>query len=400
MKAKARDLVWQERCCLDTTTPIRRPRGIASNRKNWCTLAKWELGFRCACLKRYRQACGSWRSIRRANGRFISCGRNWWRRFASGPGPAHTCFGILRLRAFATISLRAKSYGKMMSERSSNMARAMWSGSISFGLVNVPVKMVTAVLPNDVHFHQLRASDGARIQYKKVSVTDQEEVEYKDIVKGYEVAPNQYVKIKPEELNALDPEARRTIDIDKFVDLKEIDPIYFEHSYYLEPDKNAGKAYALLQQAMHGSGKVGIAKMVMHNREHIVALRGTGQAIAMSTMYFKDEVVSEKELALPAEADKPQKKELAIALQLVESISGEFDPEKYHDEYRERVLNLIKQKAEGKEVVTQKMPKTTAPNVVNLMDALKASLAESAKKRKAGQSIGAHTAKPKARKSA
>ena len=180
------------------------------------------------------------------------------------------------------------------------MARALWSGSISFGLVNVPVKMVTAVSPNDIHFHQLRASDGARIQYKKVSATDQKEVEYKDIVKGFEVAPNQYVKLTPEELESLDPEKSQTIEIDSFVDLVEIDPIYYEHTYYLEPDKNAGKAYVLLLDAMRGSGKVGIAKMVLHGKEHVVALRAMDQAIALSTLYFKDEIIPVKNLELPS----------------------------------------------------------------------------------------------------
>ena len=281
------------------------------------------------------------------------------------------------------------------------MARSLWSGSISFGLVNVPVKMVTAVSPNDIHFHQLRASDGARIQYKKIGATDQKEVDIKDIVKGYEIEPNQYVKLKPEELDTLDPEKSRTIDIECFVDAKQIDPIYFETTYYLEPDKSAGRAYALLQGAMRSSGKVGIARMVLHNREHVVALRGSDNAIALSTLYFKDEIVPVKKLELPSDSDKPQKKELEIALQLVNAISGKFEPEKYHDEYRNRVMALIRQKAEGKEVVAQKTPVTAPRNVVSLMDALKASLAESAKKRKpAAPAARQSPVKYKARKTA
>lgn len=280
------------------------------------------------------------------------------------------------------------------------MARALWSGSISFGLVNVPVKMVTAVSPNDIHFHQLRASDGARIQYKKVSAADQKEVDSKEIIKGYEVAPNQYVKLKPEELEALEREKSSAIEIENFVDLKQIDPIYFERTYYLEPGKNAGKAYALLQDAIRSSGKVGIAKMVLHNKEHMVALRGTDKAIALSTLYFKDEVVPVKNLELPSEADKPQKKELEIALQLVNAISGKFEPDKYHDEYRDRVMELIKQKSEGKEVVAQKTPATAPRNVVSLMEALKASLSESAKKRKTAPLVRHRGAKHKVSKSA
>lgn len=283
------------------------------------------------------------------------------------------------------------------------MARSLWSGSITFGLVNVPVKMVTAVAPNDVHFHQLRASDGSRIQYKKVSSTDQKEVELTQIVKGYEVSPNQFVKIKPEELEALDPKKSHSIEIEQFVDLDEIDPLYFEHSYFLVPDENAGKAYALLQDAMKSSNKIGLARMVMRNKEHIVAIRGTGKAIALSTLYFKDELIPVKNLELPAEADKPQKKELDIALQLIEANSGKFDPEKYRDEYRERVMDLIQRKSEGKEVVAQSLPKTKAPNVVNLMDALKASLANTKKRQeeqRPANAVAHRSAKPKVKKSA
>jgi DNA end-binding protein Ku len=281
----------------------------------------------------------------------------------------------------------------------------MWSGAITFGLVNVPVKMFTAVSPKDVHFHQLRASDGARIEYRKVGSTDKKEVEYKDIVKGYEIAPNQYVKIKPEELEALDPEKRNTIEIERFVHLDEIDPIYFERSYYLVPDKNASKAYALLQQAMAETGKVAIARMVMRDKEYTVALRGTGHAIGLSTLYYSDEVVPEKQLELPSAKDKPQKKELDMAIQLINAISGKFDATEYHDEYRERVMDLIHRKAEGKEIVAQAAPKTPAPNVVNLMEALKASIADSMKRTKggAGGELSAHQrskAKPRAKRTA
>jgi DNA end-binding protein Ku len=283
------------------------------------------------------------------------------------------------------------------------MARSLWSGSITFGLVNVPVKMVTAVSPNDIHFHQLRATDGSRIQYKKVSSTDQKEVEHTQIVKGYEVAPNQFVKIKPEELETLDPKKSRNIEIERFVDLDEIDPLFYEHSYFLVPDENAGKAYTLLQEAMKSSNKVGLARMVMRSKEHVVALRGSGKAIALSTLYFKDELIPIKNLELPSESDKPQKKELDIALQLIEANSGKFEPDKYHDEYRDRVMDLIQRKSEGKEVVAQSLPKTKAPNVVNLMDALKASLA-STKKRQEEQrpanAVAHRQAKVKAKKSA
>ncbi len=303
-------------------------------------------------------------------------------------------------RAARRQAARRRRAGGMRRRGGSHGTAHFGPGRFRFGLVNVPVKMVTAVSSNDIHFHQLRASDGARIQYKKVSATDQKEVDLKDIVKGYEIAPNQYVKLKPEELESLDPEKSQTIDIDTFVDLDQIDPIYYEHTYYLEPDKNAGRAYVLLLDAMRDSGKVGIAKMVLHGREHVVALRAMDQAIALSTLYFRDEIIPVENLELPSDSDKPQKKELEIAVQLIDAISGKFEPETFHDEYRNRVMDLIQRKAEGKEVVAQKMPKTPRGNVVSLMDALKASIAESARKKKDGAHERQARSKPKARKSA
>ena len=230
------------------------------------------------------------------------------------------------------------------------MARAIWSGAISFGLVNVPVKLYSATSPKSVRFHQLSSKTGARIRQKRVDPTTDEEVPYEDIVKGYEITPDRYVLISTEELEALDPKATRTIDIEEFVDLAEIDPIYYDHSYYLAPAAGGAKAYRLLVDAMRESGKVGIARVVLRSKQQLCALRPTGEALTLSTMLFGDEVLSPDrldELDSVNEAEASER-ELTMAQQLIDSLSSDFEPDKYHDEYRERVLDLIERKAAGR----------------------------------------------------
>ncbi|MGZ4226715.1 MAG: non-homologous end joining protein Ku [Solirubrobacteraceae bacterium] len=256
------------------------------------------------------------------------------------------------------------------------MARAIWSGAISFGLVNVPVKLYSATSPKTVRFHQLSGKTGARIRQKRVDPTTDEEVAYEDIVKGYEITPDHYVLITSEELEALDPKATRTIDIEEFVDLADIDPIYYDHSYYLAPAAGGAKAYRLLVDAMRESGKVGIGRVVLRSKQQLCALRPTGEALTLSTMLFGDEVLSpdrldELESVNEAEASE---RELTMAQQLIDSLSSEFEPEKYHDEYRERVLDLIERKAAGEEIAVQ--PEAEEPAAApDLMAALEASLA-------------------------
>ena len=255
------------------------------------------------------------------------------------------------------------------------MPRSMWSGSISFALVNIPVKLFTAVSPKDVHFHQVHDEDGVRIQQKRICPADNKEVPYEHIVKGYEVSPNRYVIIKPEELEALNPKASHTIEIESFTKLDQIDPLFFENSYYLAPDKGAAKPYALLTRAMEETGQVAIAKAVIRTKQYLCALRPIQNALSMSTLFYSDEVVSREALeGLPQSDIKLNEKELAMAKQLVESLSTKFDPKKYHDEYRERVLELIEQKAKGEEIVLQPVAEEPA-KVVNLMAALEQSLA-------------------------
>jgi DNA end-binding protein Ku len=256
------------------------------------------------------------------------------------------------------------------------MARAIWSGAISFGLVNVPVKMYSATAPKTIRFHQVSAKTGARIRQKRVDPSTGEEVPFEEIVKGYEISPERYVLIDPEELDALDPKATKTIDIEDFVDLPDIDPIYFDHSYYLAPSTGGPKAYRLLLDAMRESGKVGIGRVVIRSKQQLCALRPTGEVLTLSTMLFGDEVLSPDrldELDAVSESEASER-ELTMARQLIDSLSNDFDPSKYHDEYRERVIALIERKAAGEEIAVEPVADepTAAPD---LMAALEASLA-------------------------
>ena len=279
------------------------------------------------------------------------------------------------------------------------MARAIWRGSISFGLVNVPVKLYPAVSRKTVHFHQLHDKDGVPIRQKRVCPKDKKEVPYEHIVKGYEFAKGQYVVIAPEELEALDPRRTRTIDIQDFVDLDEIDPVYYDSSYYLAPDREAGKAYRLLLKAMEDAGKVAIARVVIRTKEYLAAVRPVSDALMMSTMVFGDEVVPAKKIdELPAKDGKVTAKEVEMAQRLIKSLSVSFDPGRYHDEYRERVLELIERKAKGEEIsVPEPEEDETAPP--DLMAALEASLAGAKGKSSAKRNGGTKRRKPAARKS-
>src|SRR5947199_1814478 len=227
------------------------------------------------------------------------------------------------------------------------MARAIWTGAISFGLVNVPVKLYSATSPKTVRFHQLSSKTGARIRQKRVDPTTGEEVPFEDIVKGYEITPEHYVLISSEELEALDPKATRTIDIEEFVDLAEIDPIYYDHPYYLAPTAGGAKAYRLLVDAMRESGKVGIGRVVLRSKQQLCALRPTGEVLMLTTMLYGDEVLPPDrldELESVTEAGATAR-ELKMAEQLIQSLSAEFEPTKYHDEYRTRGLELIERTA-------------------------------------------------------
>src|SRR3954465_2914797 len=233
------------------------------------------------------------------------------------------------------------------------MPRAIWSGAISFGLVNIPVKLYSAVSRKTVRFHQLDREDNQRIQQKRVNPRTGEEVPYENLVKGYELAPDRYVIITPEELEGLEPQKTRTIDIEDFVELSEIDPIYYDHPYYLVPDKGAAKAYKLLLEAMKDSGKVAIARVVIRSKENLVAIRPLDDGVlTMETMLFADEVVPSDGIEdIPSDGEaKTSARELEMAKQMIDSLTAEFEPDKYRDEYRDRVLDMIERKAEGEEI--------------------------------------------------
>ena len=268
------------------------------------------------------------------------------------------------------------------------MARSIWTGSISFGLVNVPVKVYSAVRQQDLHFNQFDPN-GNRIRYKRVSEKTGREVDYGDIVKGYEVKKGKYVMVDPEELEAFEPRATRTVDIDDFVDLDEIDPIYYEHTYYLVPaEKGAGaaKAYRLLLEAMEKQSKVGIGSVVMRGKQYLAAIRPLAGVLALSTMLFADEVLSPKDLdERPAARANVSDREVKMASQIISSLTTKWDPKRYHDTYRERVEDYLAKKAKGQTVEVE--PDTAEPSkVTDLMTALEDSLAAAKAKRRSPSS--------------
>jgi DNA end-binding protein Ku len=279
------------------------------------------------------------------------------------------------------------------------MPRSIWTGAISFGLVTVPVKLYSAVNRKTVRFNQLNAQTGSRIAQKRVDASTGEEVAYEDLVKGYEIAADRYVVIEPGELESVQPAKTKTIDIEDFVDLADIDPIFYDHPYYLAPAAGGAKPYRLLLEAMRETEKVAIARVVIRQKESLVAIRALQDhdVLEMATMLFADEVVDPERLDDIPDADdvKMNDRELAIAKQLVESLAGEFEPEKYHDTYREAVLEMIEKKAAGEEIAIQPETEEAAP-VPDLMSALKASL-DAVRERTGGDDDGAAAAdeKPK-----
>jgi DNA end-binding protein Ku len=256
------------------------------------------------------------------------------------------------------------------------MPRAMWTGAISFGMVTVPVKMYSALDRKSVRFHQLSGKSGVRVAQKRVDPSTGEEVPYGDIVKGYEIAPDRYVLIEPGELEALEPKKTKTIEIEDFVELSQIDPVFYDHPYYLAPGPGGVKPYRLLLEAMRATGKVAIARVVIRSKEQLVALRPMGEALGMATMIFPDEVLPPERIDEIAEAAEIEttKRELDMAEQLVESLAADFEPEKYSDSYRKQVLELIERKAEGKEIAVQPAVEEAPAPAPDLMSALKASL--------------------------
>jgi DNA end-binding protein Ku len=282
------------------------------------------------------------------------------------------------------------------------MARAIWSGSISFGLLNVPVKLYSAVARRGISLRELRESDGARIRHRRVAEGTDDEVPYEKIVKAFEITPDRYVPLTKDEMSALAPEKTRAIDVQDFVDLEEIDPIYFDSPYYLGPADGAEKAYSLLAKALQDSGKVAIARFVFRNKEHLAALRANGGVLTLTTMRFADEVVPPDELddVLPTKQPKVAKREVEMAEQLIDSLTRDFDPTLYRDEYREELLALIERKAEGKEIVAgEAAEEPKATKAPDLMAALEESIAAVKGKSSDGKAPK-KAAKPKRKKAA
>jgi DNA end-binding protein Ku len=259
---------------------------------------------------------------------------------------------------------------------------SIWTGAISFGLVQVPVRLVTATKNRDVSFNQLEEGTNARIRYKKVSDQTGDEVPADKIVKGYEISKGRYVVVEADEIAALQPKAAHTIEIEEFIDLDQIDPIYFEQPYYLAPDAKGIKPYQLLVDAMTDLNKVAIGRVVLRSKERLVAIRPLDGVLCIETMRYADEVMP-REALQPDEDVELSERERTMARQLVESLAADkFDPDKYHDEYREQLLDLIERKASGEEIVAP--PAAEAPaKVLDLVSALEASLAKasSAKER-------------------
>jgi DNA end-binding protein Ku len=279
------------------------------------------------------------------------------------------------------------------------MARAVWSGAISFGLVNVPVKLYPAVRRKDVHFHQLDEKSGARIRNRRVSENSGREVPSERIVKGYELNKGTYVPVTDEDLEAVEPERTHTIDVEDFVALDQVDPLQYVNTYWLAPDGAKGappKAYALLRDAMDRTDRVAIARFVLRTKEHLVMLRPVENALALHTMLYPDEIVAASDVdGLPVRV-KADARELKMASQLIESLTVAWDPKRYKDTYREKLLDVIKRKAKGEEIVVEPGEKKTA-DVVDLMAALEASI-QASKER--GGKARSRSSRSRSRKSA
>lgn len=256
------------------------------------------------------------------------------------------------------------------------MPRSMWKGAISFGLVTIPVAVYPATEEKTLRFNQLHDEDGGRIRYKRVCEKDGEEVPFDHIVKGYEVEKDRYVILTDEDFDSVPVESSRAIDIQQFVDLDEIDPVLFKKSYYLVPDETGAKAYALLREAMSEDGRVGIAKVSFRDREHLAALRFKDDAFVLETMYWPDEIREADFGGVDVRAEV-RDQELSMARQLIESLTAEWNPDAFTDEYREALVRIVEAKLNGEEIEVVE-PEPTA-KVVDLMEALKASVAAAKK---------------------
>src|SRR6185312_377970 len=298
------------------------------------------------------------------------------------------------------------------------MAHAIWTGSISFGLVTIPVKLFTAVRSNDLRFNFLHKEDEGRIFNERHCTVCNEKVEYADLVRGFEYEKGQYVVVTDEDLKRVNVEATQSVEIVEFVDLDQINPMYFDTPYYLEPEKKGRHAYALLRESLREANKVGIARVVIRSREHLAALKPNGEALVLELMHYSSELVNQEDFEFPSLREDVAPAELKVAKMLIDTMSSEkFEPDRFHDKYKEDVMAMIEARAAGKEIPEQPAKRVAASNVVNLMDVLQRSLEQSSKRRGGESAAGdddagsgtkrtvskkksASAAKPKRKKSA
>ena len=265
--------------------------------------------------------------------------------------------------------------------------RPVWNGSISFGMVNIPVSVYSATRSEKLSFNLLHKKDFGRIGYMKVCKVCGEELAADDIIKGYEYEKGEYVPLTEEDFEKVSVESTKTIDISDFVDQDEIDPMFFETPYYLVPGKNANHAYVLLREALKKSNKLAIAKLSFREREHLAAIKATGRALMLETMYFADEITDPSELKLPEKDVKVDEREIKVAVQVVDAMTGHFDPKEYKDTYRDALLDVIEKKVKGVEVKGDTRKRAAATTkVVDIMDKLKQSLKQVEGKRRAARS--------------
>ncbi len=271
------------------------------------------------------------------------------------------------------------------------MARAIWKGSISFGLVNIPIGLYPATRKEDLKFRLLRKADLSPVNYKRVAEKDGKEVPWDQIVKGYEYEKGKYVVLKEEDFQRVDLEATQTVDILDFVDLEDIDPMYFYKPYYLEPQKGGDKAYTLLRDSLKQKKKVGIAKVVIKTREYLAGVKPADGALVLELMHFADELVDTGKLSIPKKADVG-KRELHMATALIDSMSAKWDPEKYKDDYREALMHVIEEKVEagGKEIEEKPRKAAKPTKVIDLVKVLQQSLEQSGGSRTGGKKTAAH----------
>jgi DNA end-binding protein Ku len=262
------------------------------------------------------------------------------------------------------------------------MPRAIWKGSISFGLVNVPIGLFAATESKTVHFHQLDRRTKKRVHNTRTIEGSSREVAFDDLVKGYEVTKGNYVVVEPEELESVEPEQSRTIDIEDFVEIADIDPIHYDKAYYLAPDGSGGatKAYGLLRDAMAKAGRVAVGRFVLRSKQYLACIRPADDVLVLHTMWFPDEVRDPKDLDVPGKV-KLTPKELKAARQLLDSLTADWDPDRYHDTYRQQVEKLLKAKAKGKEIAVE--PREEQEPISDLMAALEASVTDLRERRAA-----------------